>query len=296
MPGKPVAARQKAIKLFSECNEDLKAAAAALKAQWNKKWGKPPTRFDKFVKAWVHKWNDRGSVLSARHPGRTPRLTTDAVNKAGVLFAAGFDTSDICVKGEKPIIQHHGFKNMKEALRMCDELEQLRAKYMVTSLTLYRRIIKAHKEIKRFSRDYKRAFSQKQKQDRRSTAQAWWNMYQREGGAFLSRLVAFDEGCIDIKFAPEYRRYEYGAATDNRMKTVLFAPLCGQAKGGITLWWYVVVNPRVGCVGVYFTTGTTDINRLYKRDYPEPIDGFKVSLCQPWGRGLSKCSAGGKCA
>lgn len=107
----------------------------------------------------------------------------------------------------------------------------------------------------------------------------------------MERLVAFDEGCIDIKHAGKYGRYEYGVNTDERMKTVLHVPLCGEAVGGITVYFYVIVNPVVGCVGIYFTTGTTDLKRRYVDWTEEPAGGFKVTRRCQWIWVQSICCA-----
>lgn len=275
-----ITARKLAVQCFMEAGSDYKEAVRRLKARWQQKWV-APTRWDKYMRAQVQKWEDRGNMTNAPHPGRPPKLTKDAVDEAAELFAAGFDKVEVVVKGEPPITQHHGFKSINEALVCVPALEQLRRKYQVHPGSLMKRILKRHPEIRRVRRDYKRAFNQDKKRQRREAAEEWLKWHEEEGESFLKRLVSFDEGCIDIKYADNYRRYEYGDATDDRMKTILYAPLCGQAKGGITLWFYIAVNPVVGCVCIYFTTGTTDLRRLETKDWPAPTEGFKVSLCQP---------------
>lgn len=274
-----VEARKLAVQCFIEARGDYQVAVRRLKDRWQKKWVEP-TRWDKYMRAQVKKWQDRGDMTNAPHSGRSPKLTKDAVDEAAALFSEGFDKVEVVVKREKPIIQHHGFRSITEALVHVPALEQLRRKYQVQPGTLMKRILKSHPQIKRVRRDYKRAFSQEKKRQRREAAGEWLDWHEEEGESFLKRLVSFDEGCIDIKYATDYRRYEYGDATDDRMKTILYAPLCAQAKGGITLWFYIAVNPVVGGVCIYFTTGTTDLIRLETKNWPAPPEGFKVSLCQ----------------
>lgn len=282
MVGTPLTARRLAVELYIKHNKDIHTTAAALAAQWEKAWGKLPRRLGRYVLRHWNKFDKRGDVNDGKRSGAGPKLSKADVDEAAAMFAAGYNEVAEVVRGEKPIVQRHGFMSMAEALQRCPALEALRARCKVKPQQLFRRIMKAHKDIKKVHRDYKKAFNQEQKRERREAAAAWLDMYDREGEAFLKRLVAFEEGCIDIKHATEYGCYEYGVVGDESMKTVLHAPLCGQAKGGITLYFYVIVNPTVGCVGIYFTTGTTDLKRQYRDEFPDPIEGFKVSSCHQW--------------
>lgn len=282
MVGTPLMARTLAVELYIKHKKDIDTTAAALAAQWEKGWGELPRRLDRYVLRHYKKFEKRGDVNDGKRTGRRPKLSKADVDEAAAMFAAGYDEVAEVVRGEQPIVQHHGFHSMAEALRLCPALEALRVRCKVKSQQLFRRMMKAHKDIKKMHRDYKKAFDQKQRQERREAAAVWLEKHKQEGKAFLKRLVAFDEGCIDIKHADKYARCEYGRVGDESMKTVLHAPLCGQAKGGITMYFYVIVNPTVGCVGLYFTTGTTDLKRQFRDEFPDPIEGFKVSRRHQW--------------
>lgn len=193
MVGTPLMARQLAVELYIDNKKKMGPTVEALAAKWGEGWGKPPRRLDKFVLRHANKWDKTGDLHDGRRTGCTPKLKKADVDKAAVLFGAGYDEVAVVVKGERAVIQHHGFKSMNEALIMCPALEALRVSCGVSAQTLFRRIKKAHKDIRRMSRDYKRAESMRRKSARKLQRRGLRSMTGR-GRRFWSALSRSTRG------------------------------------------------------------------------------------------------------
>lgn len=266
-----VAQRVRALEYAWNNREDWPAAAAELRATWPKDWGRPPPHPQEFMKRQVENFKEHGTVLDVPRPGPSPKLDAETCEAAAELFKQGYYQP---IPGTE-IKEWHGYNGINDALQRSPALALLLDNSGVRPRTLFDRMVKAHPEIHKYTRGYKRAKTPQQRQERRAACKLWLQRCRTNRRKWLEQLVWFDEGTIELEDAKNYTMREYAAADDERRRTVLTMPLPAGSKK-IKLCFYLAVDVKHGLVCIYLTTGTTDLQRLYVNIPGEIKTKFKV--------------------
>lgn len=276
-------ARAHAVNCYAEAKQDVSAAAALLVKRWPKGVGSPPKQPREFIIRHATKFNATFTIDDAPRSDRPKKLSKAQRAKAAKLFAAGYVESVQRVRGEPPREEAHGFKSIKDALQRSAPLRKIKTKCEVSPKTLLRDIHKANPKIKKHPRDRKAAKSEKDRRKRQGGAKAWLGRSKNRRWRWTKSLVFLDEGCIEVERGPKRQGGEYFDDTSDVWRYTLAHPLV-KVKGGIKLWFYIAVNAVAGAVCIYFTTGTTDLKRLYVGQFEDPPGGFEVgSRGCAWG-------------
>lgn len=298
MPGYGKAARILAAECYVEAKRQPAAAARLLAQRWLRSYGPLPRQPEEFVKRHGTKWHTTGSVADAPRSGRPLKLGKKEAAKAAKVFAAGYTSATLRVKGEAPVKEHHGFAGIKDALRRSVRLRSIKANAGVCDKAMFRRIKLANPKIKRHPRDVKTAKSEGDRLKRVTSSRLWLRRWRLNKRRWVNNLVCFDEGCIQVEAGRKRRRYEFYDGSCERWRYTLSHPKM-RVKGGIKLWFYLAVNAVKGPLCLYPTTGTTNLKRRYTGVCEEPPGGYKVGMhVHRWGIMLaeSKCACAHHCA
>lgn len=265
------AARAFAVQCYIQCGRAWKKATRLLRETWPRRYGKVPRHPSRFLQTWVKRYDTSHLYINRPGRGRTTPCSDLLVDTAAEYFKAGTWT----YPPHKPKGEWHGYETMKEAVLDSPDIRRVLAKTGATQRTLWAHIIKRHPEIRQYARDYKAAYTAKHKAQRLEEGGKWLERAAAAGAAWGSQLVFFDEGCIQLVHATHRRRYEYAAQGDPRVRTVLHLPLPKGATG-FEVHFFVAVHAVVGPLFIEFTTGTTDLLRRHRKEFPDPAGGFKV--------------------
>lgn len=279
-------ARAFAVECWVQAKHDIGAACKRLRDYWLPGFGDEPAKASTFIRRWVRRFTGGEGFGNKTPPGRPRKLTAEQIESAANIFVGGY----INLKDQ----QWHGWTSMAEAVRNVPDLQDIEAAARCTTDTLWRAVKAKYPGIRRYTRDYKPAFSATNLGKRVDAAAEWLRRYGLAPATWISRQVYLDEGTIDLHDATTNSRVEYALAGDPRIKTVLHLALTGGAKA-IKLRFYIAVSPTEGPLFIYFTTGTTDLQRRYRANFPDPGRPFKVCVCCLHLRGGSKCSVGYQC-
>lgn len=271
--------RVRALEVAWNNRKDWPAAAAELRATWPKDWGRPPPRPQELMERVVDNVEKYGTVFDAPRPGPRLQLDAETCEVAAELFMQGHYQT---IPGTE-IKEWHGYSCINDALKRSPALARLWEKSGVRPRTLFDRILRAHPEIHKYTRDYKSAKTPQQRRERRAACKLWLQRCRTNRRKWLEQLVWFDEGTIELEDAKNYTMREYADADDERRRTVLTMPLPAGSKK-IKLCFYLVVDVKHGLVCIYLTTGTTDLQRLYVNIPGETKHNFKVRGLQGGAR------------
>lgn len=254
---------------------DIHKAVAQLRKEWPEEWGRVPPHPREFMERQQANIDRDGTFDDAPRSGAKLKLDADTCEVAAGLFMKGH-----YVPTENPqVLEWHGFSSIADAIDHEPALEQIRERCKVARRTLFNRILSAHPEIRKYTRDYKRKKTPQQRKERQETAKVWLRNFRANPRRWLQRQVYFDEGTIDLEDAKDYTMREYVVEGDERLQTVLTMPL---PKGGknIRLCFYIAVSPLHGGICIYLTTGTTQLVRRYvdPRITSLPLGKFKVRV------------------
>lgn len=124
-------------------------AVAQLRSQWPKEWGRVPPHPKEFIKRQQTNIERDGSLNDAPRSGAKLKLDADTCEVAAGLFMKGH-----YVPTEDPqVLEWHGFSGIADAINHEPALEQIRKNSKVTHRTLFNRILSAHPEIHRYTRN-----------------------------------------------------------------------------------------------------------------------------------------------
>jgi transposase len=264
--------RVAAVASYYQAGKVYKKAKALLLLAWLVQWGPPPATPDDLIRRTVQKFEATGSVADKPRSGR-PRKFSDAKARAAAkLFKQGYEVCRVYQRGRPPLRERRYYTSIKDALDREPRLEQIRDEAGISAKALLRRMREADDSLIRRRLDIKGPLSLPARLERQRQARLWLAAYENGGrAAWLRRLVFLDEATIYIADAAKAKTNVWCDAYDDNACGVAVLNDLG-SDNTMKLRFYIAISAVLGPLMIYFTTGTTDLHRLYTGVAPPLTD------------------------
>lgn len=285
MPHYPVALRVWCVIAYGLCLQHQfapVAAAAWLDAHWEDEWGTPPPDLAKLIRRTVQTFKDTGSVHDRPRSGRPHLLPGDEADRAIALIKQGYTVSWRPPGARENQTEHKYFTSMRQAADHIPLLRAMCGKYQLTTNELLRHLRKRDPHLVWRRQDFKLEFTRKQLSERQRAAAKGLQMWSTIPD-LASRLVYLDAGSVLLCNGDEAHSKVLCDAHDEGIHSVL-PSRCVPKGQKITVRFYVAVCAKTGALCIYFYTGTTDQQHLYRGLRTPPANGFQVGVTAlRWG-------------
>lgn len=253
--GTPLWWRIMAVRLYCWCQGDVSKAGTEMR----KLHPRPlPSRIREHINRWQQRFMDTGDVRDAPRDGAPRKVPLNRARELAARLKRGVEDGGVF---------HHHFGSFEEACEADPEFELAMDEFGCTRRTLLEALKEADPDLKWGSEEVKWAFSPLEKALRVECADYMLKMVEQHGVEWLDTIFFVDEASVWVN--PYTNRMVWCSKHGDRPMVITDEP---HKKYKLHAKWYLAVNSKLGVLGPYFTTGTT-----------EQPHAFPVSRCSPRG-------------
>ena len=270
------------VKCLLLCGLAIPKAVARLHSEWPTRWSTPPPYPEAIMQRWLKTFEETGSVADRPRPGRPKKLTDAKARAAAKIFKEGYEVVNFYNKRQTGIFERMYDTSINEACDREPRLQQYCDEFKITRQHLLQRMKQADPNLVRRRLDVREPLSPAQCKERQKQAQLWLKEYEKDGDAWLNRLVFLDESTFLVSDVKRRLPKVWCDAHDDNVRSVIHLENLLEKKD-IKIRFYIAVSPKFGPLMIYPTTGTTNIVRRYPNVAPPPEDEdgeecFEVSV------------------
>jgi hypothetical protein len=285
MPQATIEQRIAAVNAYSRAFRRWGAAAEILMQEdpYFREKGKTATiAFTKYQVHKIEKCNNPANQYSKRPPSNPKKVPDSVVRQCAAILKQGYQKSVTLTFGKRKrgvrqeeVRQYtEYYSNIKAACVHQPQLAQVCLQYNVSAAHLLRRMHQVDKQLVARRRDWKRALSQQQRDERMKAARSNLQRLAAEGLTFLQRVAWIDEFSIWMVPKDPHQKV-YCDAHDEGVHMVV--PMQSVTKGDkVKLHIVLAVNFQLGAFYMEYTTGTTEINKAIRRLHIQHKEPYKV--------------------
>lgn len=245
---KDKALRASAVKHYYMCGRDMKKAVEAfLLEDVDDSDAQPANPYD-FIRYWVDQFERHNSIEDAPIAGQPAKLPPSVVDECAERFGRGIEADNVT--------RRH-YSSWEEALVIDSWYQEVCDTWGCTTKTLWRHM-KSSGVLLHVKEEVKWPFTPTEEHIRVQCAHKLLRRVQETGGELLDTMLFVDEASIYTE--PTTGRWVW--CTRQADHPMMLTKALRNSKKD-KLKWYLVVNKLLGLVGVYFTTGTTDMPRQF---------------------------------
>ena len=240
--------RTLAVKHYYQCGGDMKKAVDAFLCEDVGDIDAPPANPFDFIRYWVGRFESEHSIDDAPIAGQPTKVPPSVAAECAERFGRG-------IEADNQTRRH--YSSWEEAMVIDSWYHEVCDTWGCTTKTLWRHM-KATGQLLHVKEEVKWPFTPAEEHMRVECARRMLRMVEQTGGESLDTTIFLDEASLYTE--PTTGRWVW--CTRQADHPIMLTKALRRSKKD-KLKWYLAVNKLLGLVGVYFTTGTTDMPKQF---------------------------------